>query len=58
VPGGSILFLLNHGDATVEIAVPGDAVSLNGGKAMADGRLHLGPRDVAILRRSGVRASA
>jgi beta-galactosidase len=58
VPGGSILFLLNHGNATVEVAVPGDAVSLNGGKAMTDGRLHLEPRDVAILRRSGVRAPA
>lgn len=56
--GGSLLFLLNHGAATVEIAVPGDAVSLNGGKAMRDGRLHLEPRDVAILRRSEVRAPA
>jgi beta-galactosidase len=58
VPGGSILFLLNHGNATVEIPVPSDAVSLNGGKAMTDGKLHLEPRDVAILRRSGVRAPA
>jgi beta-galactosidase len=58
VPGGSILFLLNHGNATVEVAIPGDAESLNGGKAMTGGRLHLEPRDVAILRRSGVRAPA
>jgi beta-galactosidase len=58
VPGGSILFLLNHSDSAVEIAVPGDAVSLNGGKAMTDGRLHLEPRDVAILRRSEVGARA
>jgi beta-galactosidase len=58
MPGGSLLFLLNHGAAAVEIAVPGDAVSLNGGKAMRDGRLHLEPRDVAILRRSEVRAPA
>jgi len=58
VPGGSILFLLNHSDTSVEIAVPGDAVSLNGGKAMTDGRLHLDPRDVAILRRSEVGARA
>jgi beta-galactosidase len=56
--GGSLLFLLNHGAATVEIAVPGDAVSLNGGKAMRDGRLHLEPRDVAILRRSEAGAPA
>jgi len=58
VPGGSILFLLNHSDASVEIAVPGDAVSLNGGKPMTDGRLHLDPRDVAILHRSEVGARA
>jgi beta-galactosidase len=58
VPGGSILFLLNHGEAGVEIVVPGEAVPLNGSKAMTDGRLHLEPRDVAILRRSGVRAPA
>jgi beta-galactosidase len=58
VPGGSILFLLNHTDASVEIAVPGDAVSLNGGKAMTGGRLHLDPRDVAILHRSEVGAGA
>jgi beta-galactosidase len=58
VPGGSILFLLNHGDASVEIAVPADAVLLNGANAMTGARLHLEPRDVAILRRSevGVRA--
>jgi beta-galactosidase len=58
VPGGSILFLLNHSDATVEIAVPGDVVSLNGGKAMTDGKLHLDARDVAILHRSEVGARA
>jgi beta-galactosidase len=58
VPGGSILFLLNHGDASVEIRVPGDAVWLNGGKALTDGRLHLEPRDVAILHRSEVGARA
>ena len=58
VPGGSILFLLNHSDAPVEIAVPGDAVSLNGAKAMTDGRLHLDPGDVAILHRSEVGARA
>jgi hypothetical protein len=58
VPGGSILFLMNHTDASVEIKVPGDAFSLNGGKAMTDGRLHLDPRDVAILHRSEVGAPA
>jgi len=58
VPGGSILFLMNHTDASVEITVPGDAVALNGGKALTAGRLHLGPRDVAILRRSEVGARA
>ncbi|MEP6753789.1 MAG: beta-galactosidase trimerization domain-containing protein, partial [Candidatus Dormiibacterota bacterium] len=58
VPGGSILFLMNHSDASVEIAVPGDAKSLNGGRVMTDGKLHLESRDVAILHRSevGVRA--
>lgn len=58
MPGGSLLFLLNHGAAAVEIAVPGDAVLLNGGKSMRDGRLHLEPRDVAILRRSEAGAPA
>ena len=58
VPGGSLLFLLNHSDATVEIAIPGEAVSLNGGKAMTGGRLHLEPRDVAILHQQGVPARA
>jgi beta-galactosidase len=58
VPGGSILFLMNHTDASVEIKVPGDAASLNGAKAMTDGRLHLEPRDVAILLRSEVGARA
>jgi beta-galactosidase len=57
-PGGSILFLMNHGEGTAEIVVPRDAVSLNGGKAMKDGRLQLEPRDVAILRGSGVGAPA
>jgi beta-galactosidase len=58
VPGGSILFLMNHTDASVEIKVPGDAVSLNGAKALTEGRLHLEPRDVAILHRSEVGARA
>ena len=58
VPGGSLLFLLNHTDASVEIAIPGEAVSLNGGKAMTGGRLHLEPRDVAILHQQGVPARA
>ena len=58
VPGGSLLFLLNHSDASVEIAIPGEAVSLNGGKAMTGGRLHLEPRDVAILHQQGVPARA
>ena len=58
VLGGSILFLMNHGDAAVEIAVPGNAKSLNGGKAMTGGRLHLDPRDVAILHRSEISAPA
>jgi beta-galactosidase len=58
LPDGSLLFLLNHGDASIEIAVPGGAVSLNGGKAMKDGRLHLEPRDVAILHQQEVAAPA
>ena len=52
LPGGSILFLLNHGDAPVEIPIAGEAVSLNGGKAISNGRLHLEPMDVAILHQS------
>ena len=58
IADGSLLFLLNHGDASVEIAVPSGAVSLNGGKAMTDGRLHLGARDVAILHEHEVAAPA
>ena len=58
LPEGSLLFLLNHGDASVEIAVPGGAVSLNGGKAMTGGRLHLEPLDVAILHQQEVGARA
>jgi len=42
----------------VEITVSGDAGPLNGGKAMIDGRLHVQPNDLAMLRRIGVRAPA
>ncbi|MDQ6721865.1 MAG: beta-galactosidase trimerization domain-containing protein, partial [Candidatus Dormibacteraeota bacterium] len=55
---GSLLFLLNHGDAPVEIAISGDAVYLNGGNTVASGRVHLEPRDVAILHQSEVRSQA
>jgi beta-galactosidase len=58
VPGGSLLFLLNHSETSVEIAVSGEAVSLNGGNAMTGGRLHLEPRDVAILHQHEVPAPA
>jgi beta-galactosidase len=58
VPGGSLLFLLNHGDAAVEVKMPGEAVHLNGGNAAAKGRVHLGPRDVAILHQSEVHSPA
>jgi beta-galactosidase len=56
VAGGSLLFLLNHGDGSVEVMVPGGAAKINGGSAMTDGRLHLGARDVAILHQSEVSA--
>jgi beta-galactosidase len=56
VAGGSLLFLLNHGDASVEIAVAGEAVQLNDGDRLSDGRVHLGPRDVAIVHQSEVRS--
>ncbi|MDQ6722144.1 MAG: beta-galactosidase [Candidatus Dormibacteraeota bacterium] len=58
MPGGSLLFLLNHGDAAVEISISGDAVYLNGGNTMASGRVHLEPRDVAILHQSEVPSQA
>jgi beta-galactosidase len=54
VPGGSLLFLLNHGDAPVDIAMPEEAIHLNGGNAVTKGRVSLGPRDVAILHQSEV----
>jgi beta-galactosidase len=49
VQDGSLLFLLNHGDASVELAVSGDAVQLSGGSALRSGRIHLEARDVTIL---------
>ena len=58
VPGGSLLFLLNHGDAPVDIAMPEEAIHLNGGNAVTKGRVSLGPRDVAILHQSEVRSPA
>jgi beta-galactosidase len=58
VPGGSLLFLLNHGDAPVDIPMPDEAIHLNGGNAVTKGRVSLGPRDVAILHQSEVRSPA
>ena len=56
VDDGSLLFLLNHGDASVELAVSGEPVQLSGGSVLTDGRLHLEARDVAILHEKKVSA--
>jgi beta-galactosidase len=56
VADGSLLFLLNHTDASVDVTLPGHAVHLNAGNAETNGRVHLEPRDVAILLQSGVPA--
>ena len=56
VDDGSLLFLLNHGDASVELAVSGKPVQLSGGSVLTDGRLHLEARDVAILHEKKVSA--
>ena len=56
VDGGSLLFLMNHGDATVEVAAEGESVLVNDGDRGSDGRVHLGPRDVAIVHQSEVRS--
>ena len=56
VDDGSLLFLLNHGDASVEVAVSGEPVQLSGGSVLTDGRLHLEARDVAILHEKKVSA--
>ena len=48
--GESILFLLNHGDESVEVNVGPSAISLIGGSAASAGRVHLEPRDVAVIR--------
>jgi beta-galactosidase len=56
VQDGSLLFLLNHGDASVELAVSGEPMQLSGGSVLTDGRLHLEARDVAILHEKKVSA--
>jgi beta-galactosidase len=58
VSDGSLLFLLNHGDAPVDIAMAEEAVHLNGGNEVTKGRVSLGPRDVAILHQTEVTAPA
>jgi beta-galactosidase len=54
VMDGSLLFLLNHGDASVEVPVSGEAVQLSGKSVLTDGRMHLEARDVAIVHQTGV----
>jgi len=56
VTDGSLLFLLNHGEASAEVAVSASASLVSGGQALSDGRVHLAARDVAIVHESGVSA--
>jgi beta-galactosidase len=54
LPDGSLLFLLNHGDAAVEVMTTGVIVELDGGAEVTDGRVRLEPMDVVILHQSEV----
>jgi hypothetical protein len=45
---------VNDGDVAVEVTFSGQAVQLNDGNAVTKGRVHLEPRDVAILHQSHV----
>jgi beta-galactosidase len=54
VSDGSLLFLLNHGDAAVEVATEGHSVQLNGEGGAINGRVRLEPMDVVILHQSEV----
>ena len=56
VADGSLLFLLNHGETSAEVAVSAGAALVSGGQALSDGRVHLAARDVAIVHESGVSA--
>jgi beta-galactosidase len=50
VPRSSLLFLLNHRDAAVEVPIGGAGVNLVDGAAVHPGLFHLGPRGVAVIR--------
>jgi beta-galactosidase len=54
VSDGSLLFLLNHGDAAVEVATGDHSVQLNGEGGATNGRVRLEPMDVVILHQSEV----
>ena len=47
--GGSLLFLLNHGDEAVTVAVPAGAGDLLSGSRVGAQGLRLDPRGVAVL---------
>ena len=47
--GGSLLFLLNHGDEAVTVAVPAGLGDLLSGSRVGPEGLRLDPRGVAVL---------
>ncbi|HYT14370.1 MAG TPA: Beta-galactosidase C-terminal domain, partial [Candidatus Nitrosopolaris sp.] len=49
-PRSSLLFLLNHRDAHVEVPVADAGVNLVDGSEVHRGLLRLGPRGVAVIR--------
>ena len=49
-PRNSLLFLLNHHDAHVEVPVADPGVNLVDGSEVHRGLLRLGPRGVAVIR--------
>ena len=57
-PGGTLLFLLNHGDAAANITLPEAGVEMIERHAVEAGALQLGPRGVAVIHQEhGPRSS-
>ena len=49
VPGGSVLFLLNHLDAPANVNLPAAGIDLIAGHGVEAGTLRLGGRGVAVI---------
>ena len=57
-PGGSFLFLLNHGEVAAKVMLPEGGVELIEGATVAAGQLELAPRGVAVIRQEPQRRNA